>query len=88
MMGGKKIKGFPGVASGKEPTCLCRRLKDMGLIPGSGSFPGGGYDNLEYMTTTIFFYGESHRQTMPGGLTVHRVAKGQAQRKRLSTAHS
>ena len=34
MIGGKEIKGFPGGASSKEPTCLCRSLKDMGLIPG------------------------------------------------------
>ena len=51
MIGGKEIKGFPGGASGKEPTCLCRRLKDKGLILGSGRFPGGGHDNLEDMTT-------------------------------------
>ena len=51
MMGGKEIKGFPGGASGKEPTCLCRRLKDKGLILGSGRFPGGRHDNLEDMTT-------------------------------------
>ena len=51
MIGGKEIKGFPGGASGKEPTCLCRRLKDKGLILGSGRFPGRGHDNLEDMTT-------------------------------------
>ena len=36
--------GFPGSASGKEPTCQCRRHKrDMGLILGLGRYPGGGY---------------------------------------------
>ena len=37
--------GFPGGASGKEPTCQCRRLRDMGSVPGSGSSPGGGHGN-------------------------------------------
>ena len=35
--------------SDKELTCQCRRLRDMGLIPGSGRFPGGGHGNpLQY----------------------------------------
>ena len=25
--------GFPGGASGKEPTCQCRRVRNVGLIP-------------------------------------------------------
>ena len=37
---------FPGGASGKEPTCQCNRLRDIGLIPGSGRYPGGGPGNL------------------------------------------
>ena len=37
--------GFPGGASGKEPTCQCRRHRDMGSIPGSGRSPGEGHDN-------------------------------------------
>ena len=28
------ILGFPGGPSGKEPTCQCRRQRDMGSIPG------------------------------------------------------
>ena len=41
--------GFPGGASGKEPTCQCKRLKDVGLIPGSGRSPGEGNGNpLQY----------------------------------------
>ena len=44
------ISGFPGGDSVKEPTCQCQRLKkDVGSIPGSGRFPGGGYGNsLQY----------------------------------------
>ena len=39
--------GFPGVASGKEPVCQCRR--DSGSIPGSGRSPGGEHGNpLQY----------------------------------------
>ena len=37
--------GFPGGASGKEPTCQCRRHKDVGLISGLGRYPGGGIGN-------------------------------------------
>ena len=36
---------FPGGASGKEPACQCRRLRDIGLVPGSGRSPGGGPGN-------------------------------------------
>ena len=39
------IKGFSGGASGKEPTCQCRRLKRSE----SGRSPGGGHGNpLQY----------------------------------------
>ena len=37
--------GFPGGASGKEPTCQCRRHKDMGSILGSGRSCGEGDGN-------------------------------------------
>ena len=40
---------FPGGASGKEPTCQCRRHRDVGSIPGSGISLGGGHGNpLQY----------------------------------------
>ena len=35
-------------SSGKEltcHTCQCRRLRDVGLLPGLGGSPGGGHDN-------------------------------------------
>ena len=42
-------KGFPGSASGKEPTCQCRRHKRGDSIPGWGKSPRGGHDNpLQY----------------------------------------
>ena len=34
--------GFPGGSDGKESTC---NVRDLGLIPGSGRFPGEGHDN-------------------------------------------
>ena len=48
------VTHFPFLAwiwrpSGKETTCQCRRLRDVGLIPGSGRSPGGGPGNsLQY----------------------------------------
>ena len=38
--------GFPGGASGKEPTSQCRRCgRDVGSIPGLGRSPGGLHGN-------------------------------------------
>ena len=39
--------GFPGGASGKEPTQWVdvRDVRDTGLIPGSKKYPGGGHSN-------------------------------------------
>ena len=37
-------KGFPGGASGKEPACQWRDIREnVGLIPGLGGSPGGGH---------------------------------------------
>jgi len=38
----RPYKGFPGGISDKESTCQCRRLKDVGSIPGSGRSPEKG----------------------------------------------
>ena len=41
--------GFPSRASGKEPTCRCRRHKRHGFDPESGRSPGRGHANpLQY----------------------------------------
>ena len=41
--------GLPGGSSSKEPTCQCRRHRDVDSIPGSGRSLGGGRDNpLKY----------------------------------------
>ena len=38
--------GFPGGSDGKESAC---NVRDPGLIPGWGRFPGGGHGNpLQY----------------------------------------
>ena len=37
----KVIWGFPGGASGKEPHA--KDMRDVGLITGTGRFPGGGH---------------------------------------------
>ena len=40
------ILGFPAVSDSKEPACSAG---DLGLIPGLGRVPGGGYGNpLQY----------------------------------------
>ena len=42
-------EGFPGGASGKEPTCQCGRHRDVGLIPGWRRSLGEGNGNsLQY----------------------------------------
>ena len=40
------IRGFPGGAGGKNPACNARDLRDVGLIPGSGIFSGGGHGSV------------------------------------------
>ena len=39
------IMFLDGGASGKEPTCQCRRHRNTSSIPGSGRSPGGGHGN-------------------------------------------
>ena len=43
------LEGLPGGASDKEPTCQCRRARDVDLIPGLGRSPGEENGNpLQY----------------------------------------
>ena len=53
--------GFPGSASGKEPTCQCRRCKRHVLNPGAGKMPW-----RVWQITLVFLPGESLDE--PGGL--------------------
>ena len=44
-----KLQVLPSGARGKEPDCQCRRLRDVGSVPGLGRSPGGGHGNpLQY----------------------------------------
>ena len=51
-------KGFPGGASGKEPTCQCRRRKRCGFNPWVGKIPW----RRAGQPTPLFLPGESHGQ--------------------------
>ena len=64
--------GFPGGASGEEPACQCRSVRDVGSIPGLGRFPGGGNGNL-------IQYSSLENSMDRGALwaTVHGVTKSQ-----------
>ena len=50
--------GFPGGASGKAPTCQCRRYKRCGFDPWVGKIPWRG----AWQPTPVFLPGESHGQ--------------------------
>ena len=69
--------GFPGGASGKEPTCQC--IRDAGLSPGLGRSPGGGHGNaLQYSCL------ENPTDRGASRAMFHRVTKSQTRLKRLS----
>ena len=50
--------GFPGGASGKEPTCQGRRCKRRGFSPWVGKMPW----RRAWQITPVFLPGDSHRQ--------------------------
>ena len=57
--------GFPGGASGEEPTQWVdvRDVRDTGSIPGSEKYPGGGHGNP-------LLPGESHGQRSLAGCSL------------------
>ena len=64
------VPGFPGGASGKEPTWQCRRHKRCGFHPWVGKVPW----RREWQLTLVLLPGESHGQRSlagysPWGLT-------------------
>ena len=59
----KAVKGFPGGASGKEPTCQCRRHKRHGFSPWVGKIPW----RRAWLPTLVFLLGESHGQRSVAG---------------------
>ena len=75
-----RSQGSPGGTGGKELTCQCRRLRDMGSSPGLRRSPGGGHGNPPWVSCL--------GNSMDRGAwwaTVHRVAKSQTWLKWLST---
>ena len=78
-MNGFKILllGFPGGSDGKESAC---NVGDLGLIPGSGRFPGEGNDNpLQYSCL------ENPMDRGAWWASGHGIAKSQTQ---LSDSHT
>ena len=65
------IAGFPGVSDGKQPAY---NAGDLGLIPGSGRYPGEGNSNpLQYSCL------ENSMDRGAWWAVVHGVAKSQTQ---------
>ena len=55
--------GFSGGASGKEPTCQCRRHNRQGFSPASGKIPW----RRKWQPTPVFLPGKSHgRRNLAG----------------------
>ena len=50
--------GFLGGASGKEPTCQCRRQRRCGFNPWVGKIPW----RRKWQPTPLFLPGKSHEQ--------------------------
>ena len=73
--------GFPGGASGKEPGCDCRSVRDVGPVPGSGRSPGGGDDHPPHYS---YLENPMDRGTWPA--MVHWVAQSQTRLKWLSSS--
>ena len=55
---GPSLRGFADGASGKEPTCQCRRCKRCGFDPWVGKIPW----RRTWQPTPVFLPGESHGQ--------------------------
>ena len=56
-------EGFPCGASGKEPTCQCRRYKRHGFNPSAGKIP----QTRKWQPTPIFLLGKFHGQRSLAG---------------------
>ena len=52
------VQGFPGGASGKEPTCHCRRCRRFGFDPWVEKIPW----SQKWQPTPVFLPGEFYRQ--------------------------
>ena len=58
-----RVWSFPGGASGKEPTCQCRRPKRHGFYPWVGKSPW----RRKWQPIPVFLPGKSHGQRSLGG---------------------
>ena len=74
------ILGFPGGASGKEPTCQCRRHKRRRFDPWVRKIPW-----KRAQQPTPVFYQENPMDREAWWVTVYRVTKSQIWLKRLSS---
>ena len=72
--------GFPGAASGKEPSCQCKRCRRPGFNPRVRKIPW----RRAWQPTPAFLPGESHGQRS-WWATVHSDIKRQTRLKRLGT---
>ena len=66
----------------KNSPAITGEVKDLGLIPGSGKFPGGGRGNHSPTKYTCL---ENFVDRGAWQSTVHGIANGQTGQKRLST---
>ena len=73
--------GFPGAASGKEPTCQCRTSKRGVFDPWVGRSPGGGHG---HPLQCSFLENPADGGTWRA--TIHRVTESQTLLMQLSTA--
>ena len=64
----------------KNPAANAGDIRDMGLIPGLGRFPG-----MSWQPTLVFLHGEFHGQRSLKGSRIHGVAKNRTRPKQLST---
>ena len=58
--------GFPGSASGKEPSCQGRRCKGHGFNPWVRKIPW----KRAWQPTPVFLHGESHEQRRLAGYSL------------------
>ena len=71
--------GFPGVTSGKAPSCKTGDIREAGSIPGLGRYPAGGRGKpLQYSCLEI------PKDRGAWQAICHRVAKSQTRLKQLS----
>ena len=61
-----KVMGFPGGASGKEPTCQCKRGERLRFDPWVGKIPC----SRKWHPTPVLLLGKSHGQRSLAGYSL------------------